>query len=92
MEEPLAARVSPIKAVLESVVNDFANASFTAGGEETSESRASVGENATIELWLELCCAHAKLQSAPFRPSYVMDSCKIWRVWWRDLPRINKHM
>ena len=35
MERPLAARVSPIKAVLESVVNDFANASFTAGGEET---------------------------------------------------------
>ena len=67
MEEPLAARVSPIKAVLESVVNDFANASFTAGGEETSESRASVGENATIELWLELCCADAKLLSAPFR-------------------------
>ena len=27
--------MSPIKAVLESVVNDFANASFTAGGEET---------------------------------------------------------
>ena len=57
MEKPLAARVSPIKAVLESVVNDFANASFTAGGEETSESRASVGENATIELWLELYCS-----------------------------------
>ena len=29
--------MSPIKAVLESVVNDFANASFTAGGEETRE-------------------------------------------------------
>ena len=75
MEEPLAARVSPIKAVLESVVNDFANASFTAGGEETSESRASVGENATIELWLELCCDQCSCEitiSAISSSSYVM--------------------
>lgn len=74
MEEPLAARVSPIKAVLESVVNDFANASFTAGGEETSESRASVGENATIELWLELCCAQC--------------SCEILMLWVRRLQNL----
>ena len=75
MEKPLAARVSPIKAVLESVVNDFANASFTAGGEETSESRASVGENATIELWLEFCCDQCSCEitiSAISSSSYVM--------------------
>ena len=74
MEEPLAARVSPIKAVLESVVNDFANASFTAGGEETSKSRASVRENATIELWLELCCAQC--------------SCEILMLWVRRLQNL----
>ena len=56
--------MSPIKAVLESVVNDFANASFTAGGEETREEPGAVsGKMLQSSVGWSSGCAHAKLLS-----------------------------